>query len=94
MKKLFFAAIAAIAMVSVSNVFANGTKNSTQFTTVSDTTVTAPVAQPDTTNGDTTSTVSDTAGQDDTAMLMSSDTTGIDSTQTGTTDSVSAPATV
>lgn len=91
MKKLFFAAMAAIAMVSVSNVFANSTENISQFTTASDTTEIAPTVQPDSTDGNTTPAVSDTTGQDDTAMLMSSDTTGVDSTQTDTTNAASTP---
>jgi hypothetical protein len=42
MKKLVFAAVAALALVSVSNVFAGQNENKVQNTVVSDTTVTTP----------------------------------------------------
>lgn len=42
MKKLVFAAVAALALVSVSNVFAGQNENKAQNTVVSDTTVTTP----------------------------------------------------
>lgn len=42
MKKLVFAAVAVIALVSVGNVFAGQNENKVQNTVVSDTTVTTP----------------------------------------------------
>lgn len=42
MKKLVFAAVAALALVSVSNVFAGQNEYKVQNTVVSDTTVTTP----------------------------------------------------
>ncbi|WP_443733709.1 hypothetical protein [Xylanibacter rarus] len=44
MKKLVFAAVAALALVSVSNVFAGQNENKVQNTVVSDTTVTTPAS--------------------------------------------------
>lgn len=90
MKKLFFAAIAAIVMVSVSNVFANnsmaGLNNALpQDTTTVDTV--APAEQPAETPVETEapaqtedSTVSATSA-DDTAMMMFSDSTEVDTTK-------------
>lgn len=95
MKKLVFAAIAAIVMVSVSNVFAYSTKASLGTANPTDTTVVdtvapaeqpaeLPVEQP----ADTT--VATPSDSDDTAMLMMSDTTTVDSTKTDTA-SVNTP---
>ena len=92
MKKLFFAAIAAIVMVSVSNVFANnsmaGLNNALpQDTTTVDTV--APAEQPaeqlaqqpaETPAQTEDSTVSATSA-DDTAMMMFSDSTEVDTTK-------------
>ena len=96
MKKLFFAAIAAIVMVSVSNVFANnsmsGINNALpQDTTTVDTVAPAeqpaeqPAQQPTETPAETPaqtedSTVSATSA-DDTAMMMFSDSTEVDTTK-------------
>lgn len=94
MKKLFFAAIAAIVMVSVSNVFANnsmsGINNALpQDTTTVDTVAPAeqpaeqPVEQPADAPVETEaedSAVSTTAA-DDTAMMMFSDSTEVDTTK-------------
>ena len=94
MKKLFFAAIAAIVMVSVSNVFANnsmsGLNNALpQDTTTVDTVAPAeqPAEQPAETPVETEapaqtedSTVSATSA-DDTAMMMFSDSTEVDTTK-------------
>ena len=96
MKKLFFAAIAAIVMVSVSNVFANnsmaGLNNALpQDTTAVDTVAPAeqpaeqPAQQPTETPAETPaqtedSTVSATSA-DDTAMMMFSDSTEVDTTK-------------
>ena len=99
MKKLFFAAIAAIVMVSVSNVFANnsmsGLNNALpQDTTTVDTVAPAeqPAEQPAETPAETPaqtedSTVSAT-GADDTAMMMFSDSTEVDTTKTDVTPDV------
>ena len=96
MKKLFFAAIAAIVMVSVSNVFANnsmsGINNALPLdTTTVDTVAPAeqpaeqPAQQPAETPAETPaqtedSTVSATSA-DDTAMMMFSDSTEVDTTK-------------
>ena len=96
MKKLFFAAIAAIVMVSVSNVFANnsmsGINNALpQDTSTVDTVAPAeqpaeqPAQQPAETPAETPaqtedSTVSATSA-DDTAMMMFSDSTEVDTTK-------------
>ena len=96
MKKLFFAAIAAVVMVSVSNVFANnsmsGINNALpQDTTTVDTVAPAeqpaeqPAQQPAETPAETPaqtedSTVSATSA-DDTAMMMFSDSTEVDTTK-------------
>ena len=94
MKKLFFAAIAAIVMVSVSNVFANASMSGLSTSLPQDTTTVdtvAPVEQPadqpaeqpadapvETEAED--STVSATSA-DDTAMMMFSDSTEVDTTK-------------
>ena len=94
MKKLFFAAIAAIVMVSVSNVFANNSMSGLSSSLPQDTTTVdtvAPAEQPteqpaeqpadapvETEAED--STVSATSA-DDTAMMMSSDSTEVDTTK-------------
>ncbi len=86
MKKLFFAAIAAIVMVSVSNVFANNSKADLGIAIPEDTTTVdsvAPVEEPVETPVDTT--VGDHSEYKETAMLMFSDTTNVDSTETDTT---------
>lgn len=91
MKKLVFAAVAAIVMVSVSNVFAYSTKASFGTAIPADTTVVdtvAPVEQPAEQPSDTT--VATPSDSDDTAMLMMSDTTTVDSTKTDTA-SVNTP---
>ena len=93
MKKLFFAAIAAIVMVSVSNVFANASMSGLSTSLPQDTTTVdtvAPAEQPadqpaeqpadapvETEAED--STVSATSA-DDTAMMMFSDSTEVDTT--------------
>ena len=99
MKKLFFAAIAAVVMVSVSNVFANnsmaGLNNALpQDTTTVDTVAPAeqPAEQPTETPAETPaqtedSTVSATSA-DDTAMMMFSDSTEVDTTKTDVTPDV------
>ena len=94
MKKLFFAAIAAIVMVSVSNVFANTSMSGLSTSLPQDTTTVdtvAPAEQPadqpaeqpadapvETEAED--STVSATSA-DDTAMMMFSDSTEVDTTK-------------
>lgn len=94
MKKLFFAAIAAIVMVSVSNVFANNSMSGLSTSLPQDTTTVdtvAPAEQPadqpaeqpadapvETEAED--SAVSAT-GADDTAMMMFSDSTEVDTTK-------------
>lgn len=94
MKKLFFAAIAAIVMVSVSNVFANASMSGLstslpQDTTTVDTVAPAeqPADQPAEQPADAPveieaedSTVSATSA-DDTAMMMFSDSTEVDTTK-------------
>ena len=92
MKKLFFAAIAAIVMVSVSNVFANasmsGLNNALpQDTTTVDTVAPAeqPAEQPAETPAETPAQAEDSAvsatSADDTAMMMFSDSTEVDTTK-------------
>ena len=94
MKKLFFAAIAAIVMVSVSNVFANASMSGLSTSLPQDTTTVdtvAPAEQPadqpaeqpadapvETEAED--STVNATSA-DDTAMMMFSDSTEVDTTK-------------
>lgn len=101
MKKLFFAAIAAIVMVSVSNVFANNSMSGLNNALPQDTTTVdtvAPAEQPadqpaeqpadapvETEAED--STVSATSA-DDTAMMMFSDSTEVDTTKTDVTPDV------
>ena len=101
MKKLFFAAIAAIVMVSVSNVFANNSMSGLSTSLPQDTTTVdtvAPAEQPadqpaeqpadapvETEAED--STVSATSA-DDTAMMMFSDSTEVDTTKAEVTPDV------
>lgn len=101
MKKLFFAAIAAIVMVSVSNVFANNSMSGLSTSLPQDTTTVdtvAPAEQPadqpaeqpadapvETEAED--SAVSAT-GADDTAMMMFSDSTEVDTTKAEVTPDV------
>ena len=92
MKKLFFAAIAAIVMVSVSNVFANNSMSGLSTSLPQDTTTVdtvAPAEQPadqpaeqpaDAPVETEDSTVSATSA-DDTAMMMFSDSTEVDTTK-------------
>ncbi len=90
MKKLFFAAIAAIVMVSVSNVFANNSMSGLNNALPQDTTTVdtvAPAEQPAEQPADAPveteaedSAVSAT-GADDTAMMMFSDSTEVDTTK-------------
>lgn len=90
MKKLFFAAIAAIVMVSVSNVFANNSMSGLNNALPQDTTTVdtvAPAEQPADQPADAPveteaedSAVSAT-GADDTAMMMFSDSTEVDTTK-------------
>ena len=101
MKKLFFAAIAAIVMVSVSNVFANNSMSGLstslpQDTTTVDTVAPAeqPADQPAEQPADAPveieaedSTVSATSA-DDTAMMMFSDSTEVDTTKAEVTPDV------
>lgn len=87
MKKLFFAAIAAIVMVSVSNVFANNSMSGLSTSLPQDTTTVdtvAPAEQPAEQPADAPveteaedSAVSATSA-DDTAMMMFSDSTEVD----------------
>ena len=92
MKKLFFAAIAAIVMVSVSNVFANnsmsGLNNALpQDTTTVDTVAPAeqpaeqPAQQPAETPAQTEDSTVSATSADDTAMMMFSDSTEVDTTK-------------
>ena len=101
MKKLFFAAIAAIVMVSVSNVFANNSMSGLSTSLPQDTTTVdtvAPAEQPadqpaeqpadapvETEAED--SAVSAT-GADNTAMMMFSDSTEVDTTKSDVTPDV------
>ncbi len=95
MKKLFFAAFAAFVMVSVSNVFANNSMSSLSTALPQDTTTVdtvAPAEQPAETPAETPaqtedSTVSAT-GADDTAMMMFSDSTEVDTTKSDVTPDV------
>lgn len=101
MKKLFFAAIAAIVMVSVSNVFANASMSGLstslpQDTTTVDTVAPAeqpteqPVEQP--ANAPVEAEAEDSAvsatSADDTAMMMFSDSTEVDTTKAEVTPDV------
>ena len=90
MKKLFFAAIASIVMVSVSNVFANNSKANLGVAIPDDTTTVdsiSPAELPTETPAETPvdTTVNDSSESNETAMLMFSDTTNVDSTKTDTT---------
>lgn len=90
MKKLFFAAIASIVMVSVSNVFATNSKANLSVAIPDDTTTVdsiSPAEQPAETPAETPvdTTVNDSSESNETAMLMFSDTTNVDSTKTDTT---------
>lgn len=97
MKKLFFAAIAAIVMVSVSNVFANNSMSGINNALPQDTTTVdtvAPTEQPADQPADAPveteaedSAVSAT-GADDTAMMMFSDSTEVDTTKAEVTPDV------
>lgn len=97
MKKLFFAAIAAIVMVSVSNVFANASMSGLSTSLPQDTTTVdtvspseQPAEQPTDAPVETEaedSTVSAT-GADDTAMMMFSDSTEVDTTKAEVTPDV------
>lgn len=101
MKKLFFAAIAAIVMVSVSNVFANASMSGLSTSLPQDTTTVdtvspseQPAEQPTEQPADAPveteaedSTVSAT-GADDTAMMMFSDSTEVDTTKAEVTPDV------
>lgn len=90
MKKLFFAAIAAIVMVSVSNVFANNAMTVSNNSAVADSTVVdptdsteAPVEAPAEEQKDSAKEVA--PGTDDTALVIYSDSTEVDSTDTDST---------
>lgn len=76
MKKLFFAAIAMVVMVSVSNVFANGSQPNVSGSLPVDTTTTDTVAP--------TEQAAPADSSAETAMQVFSDTTGV---ETATTDS-------
>ena len=88
MKKLFFAAIAAIVMVSVSNVFANASMSGLSTSLPQDTTTVdtvAPAEQPAEQPADAPVEAEDSAvsatSADDTAMMMFSDSTEVDTTK-------------
>lgn len=97
MKKLFFAAIAAVVMVSVSNVFANNSMSGLNNALPQDTTTVdtvAPAEQPAEQPADAPveteaedSAVSATS-VDDTAMMMFSDSTEVDTTKAEVTPDV------
>lgn len=93
MKKLFFAAFAAFVMVSVSNVFANASMSGLSTSLPQDTTTVdtvAPADQPAEAPVDTEaedSAVSATSA-DDTAMMMFSDSTEVDTTKAEVTPDV------
>ena len=81
MRKVFFAAIAAMVMVSVSSVFANSAKSEICIVMPTDTTANdtvAPAQEPAQEPTDTPVNVN--PGADDTAWLMSTDSTTVDST--------------
>lgn len=95
MKKLFFAAIAAIVMVSVSNVFANNSMSGISTSLPQDTTTVdtvAPAEQPAEQPADAPVETEDSAvsatGADDTAMMMFSDSTEVDTTKAEVTPDV------
>ena len=92
MKKLFFAAIAAIVMVSVSNVFANASISGLSTSLPQDTTTVDTVApseqpseqpaeQPADAPVETEDSAVSATGADDTAMMMFSDSTEVDTTK-------------
>lgn len=90
MKKLFFAAIAAIVMVSVSNVFANNSMSGLntslpQDTTTVDTVAPAELPAEQPTDAPVETEAEDSAvsatSADDTAMMMFSDSTEVDTTK-------------
>lgn len=90
MKKLFFAAIAAIVMVSVSNVFANNAMTVSNNSAVADSTVVDTTDTTDTPVEDPAEEQKDSAaevapGTDDTALVIYSDSTDVDSTDTDST---------
>ncbi len=91
MKKLFFAAFAAFVMVSVSNVFANNSMSSLSTALPQDTTTVdtvAPAEQPAETPAQTEDSTVSATGSDDTAMMMFSDSTEVDTTKTDVTPDV------
>ena len=95
MKKLFFAAIAAIVMVSVSNVFANASMSGLSTSLPQDTTTVdtvAPAEQPAEQPADAPVEAEDSAvsatSADDTAMMMFSDSTEVDTTKAEVTPDV------
>lgn len=97
MKKLFFAAIAAIVMVSVSNVFANNSMSGINNALPQDTTTVdtvAPAEQPaeQPTDAPVETEAEDSAvsatSADDTAMMMFSDSTEVDTTKAEVTPDV------
>lgn len=97
MKKLFFAAIAAIVMVSVSNVFANNSMSGLNNALPQDTTTVdtvAPAEQPaeQPANAPVEAEAEDSAvsatSADDTAMMMFSDSTEVDTTKAEVTPDV------
>lgn len=92
MKKLFFAAFAAFVIVSVSNVFANASMSGLstslpQDTTTVDTVAPAeqpaeqPAQQPAETPAQTEDSTVSATSADDTAMMMFSDSTEVDTTK-------------
>lgn len=84
MKKLFFAAIAAIVMVSVSNVFANNSMSGLSTSLPQDTTTVdtvAPAEQPADAPVETEDSAVSATSADDTAMMMFSDSTEVDTTK-------------
>lgn len=90
MKKLFFAAIAAIVMVTVSNVFANNAMTVSNNSAVADSTVVdttdttdTPVEAPAEEQKDSAAKMA--PGADDTALVIYSDSTDVDSTDTDST---------
>lgn len=101
MKKLFFAAFAAIVMVSVSNVFANNSMSGLSTSLPQDTTTVdtvAPAEQPadqpaeQPANAPVEAEAEDSAvsatSADDTAMMMFSDSTEVDTTKAEVTPDV------
>lgn len=91
MKKLFFAAIAAIVMVSVSNVFANNSMSGLSTSLPQDTTTVdtvAPAEQPAEQPAQTEDSTVSATSADDTAMMMFSDSTEVDTTKAEVTPDV------